>query len=132
MYISSYFRFNGYPTIQTRTVSAVFPAIYVGIAIGAFIGVPLSRAVGHKFVSLVNMIVYSTSMFIATFVNFELFLVFQGFIPGFCIGVEYLIPVDNALHYYPPGKKVFLKKIYFIGAHFRHDSMRVRIWIINI
>ncbi|KAM3132157.1 hypothetical protein pb186bvf_015752 [Paramecium bursaria] len=99
MYITSYFRYNGYPTIQTRTVSAVFPAIYVGLSMGAFFGVPLARIFGHKYVSFINMVVYSVSMFIATFVNFELFLIFQGFIPGFCIGVEYLIPVDNEKKY---------------------------------
>ena len=133
MYVTSYYRSNGYPTIQTRTVSAVFPSIYVGLSIGAFLGVPLSRIFGHKFVSFINMVVYSVSMFIATFVNFELFLVFQGFIPGFCIGVEYLIPVDNALHYYPPGKKVFLKNYkIFIGVNIRIDSLWTRIWITNI
>ena len=133
MYITSYFRYNGYPTIQTRTVSAVFPAIYVGLSMGAFFGVPLARIFGHKYVSFINMVVYSVSMFIATFVNFELFLIFQGFIPGFCIGVEYLIPVDNALHYYPPGKKVFLKNYKNLkGFNIRIDTLRNRIWIINI
>lgn len=35
MNVSSYYRFNGYPNIETKTVSAVFPAIYFGIAIGS-------------------------------------------------------------------------------------------------
>lgn len=35
MNVSSYYRFHGYPNIETKTVSAVFPAIYFGIAIGS-------------------------------------------------------------------------------------------------
>lgn len=35
MNVSSYYRFHGYPDIETKTVSAVFPAIYFGIAIGS-------------------------------------------------------------------------------------------------
>jgi hypothetical protein len=35
MNVSSYYKYNGYPNIETKTVSAVFPAIYFGIAIGS-------------------------------------------------------------------------------------------------
>ena len=28
----------------------------------------------------------------------------MGFVPGLCIGIEYLIPVDNAVNYYPEKK----------------------------
>lgn len=109
--VSSYYKYHGYPDITTSTVSAVFPTIYFGIAIGSQFGVLMARKFGHKLVSLVNMLVYGVSLYLSTISNFYLFVLFMGFIPGICIGVEYLIPVDNAITYFPK-KKVSI--VYYI------------------
>ncbi|CAD8211111.1 unnamed protein product [Paramecium octaurelia] len=104
MNVSSYYRFNGYPDIETKTVSAVFPAIYFGIAIGSQLGIHLARRFGHKLVSVANMLCYCASMYAATYSNFYFFVFFQGLLPGVFIGIEYLIPVDNALKFFPSKK----------------------------
>ncbi|CAD8105092.1 unnamed protein product [Paramecium primaurelia] len=104
MNVSSYYRFNGYPDIETKTVSAVFPAIYFGIAIGSQFGIHLARRFGHKLISVVNMLCYCASMYAATYSNFYFFVFFQGLLPGVFIGIEYLIPVDNALKFFPSKK----------------------------
>lgn len=57
----------------------------------------MARRFGHKLVSGLNMIIYAGSLYIATLTdNFILFALFFGFLPGLCIGTEYLIPYDNA------------------------------------
>lgn len=43
-------------------------------------------------------------MYLATISNFWFFVLLQGFMPGVFIGIEYLIPVDNAYHYFPKNK----------------------------
>lgn len=98
--VSSYYKYNGHPDITTQTVSAVFPSIYFGLAIGQQLGIPLARKFGHKRVSVINMLLYCGSMYLATFSNFYFFVIFQGFLPGVFIGVEYLTPVDNAIVYF--------------------------------
>lgn len=85
-------------------MQAVFPFIYVGISAGHFIGLPIARRLGHKLTSTVNMIVYAISFLIASYSNFYAFIFFMGFLPGLCIGNEYMIPVDNAYYYYPEKK----------------------------
>lgn len=79
--------------------------IYVGISSGMFFGIPLSRRFGHKLISFLNMLIYIISLYLASISNFDWFILFMGFLPGFCIGIEYLIPVDNG-YYYNPKKKV--------------------------
>jgi hypothetical protein len=71
---------------------------------GHFIGLNLARRYGHKIVSLINMLVFCGSFYIASSSGFVLFLIFMGFVPGICIGNEYLIPVDNGQYFYPQRK----------------------------
>ena len=77
-----------------------------------FLGVPLSRRFGHKLISLLSMIAYISSMLLASVSDFGWFVFFMGFCPGFCIGVEYLIPVDNAYFYMPTRKVSGEKRAY--------------------
>jgi hypothetical protein len=86
------------------TVQAVFPFIYVGIVTGHFVGIMCARNFGHKLFSGVNMLIYGVSLYIASVSSFYAFLIFMGFLPGLCIGNEYLIPVDNVYFYYPERK----------------------------
>lgn len=79
----------------------------MGICAGHFVGLPVARRIGHKIFSALNMVVYAVSIYVASYSNFYGFLFFMGFLPGFCIGNEYMIPVDNAYFYYP-NKKVEL------------------------
>lgn len=104
VYVASYYNYNGYPGLKASTVQAVFPSIYIGIAIGHFVGLNSARKCGHKLVSFVNMLIYCGSYLVASRVGFYAFLIFMGFLPGLCIGNEYMIPVDNAYYYYPHRK----------------------------
>ena len=57
----------------------------------------MARKFGFKLVSGLNMIIYAGSLYIATLTNnFNLFVVYFGLLPGLCIGIETLIPYDNA------------------------------------
>jgi OFA family oxalate/formate antiporter-like MFS transporter len=72
---------------------------------GSFTGIPIARRIGHKITSSVIMVFYAFSVFTASRSNnFILFAITMGFIPGLCVGNEYLIPVDNAVGYYPEKK----------------------------
>ena len=82
----------------------MFPFIYVGISAGQFLGIYCARECGHKLVSGLNMLIYAGSLYIASISNFYVFVAFYGFLPGLCIGNEYLIPLDNAYYYYPMKK----------------------------
>ena len=128
IYATSYFRLHGYPDLKTSSMQQIFPFIYVGISSGMFFGIPLARKFGHKLISFLNMLVYVASLYLASISNFGWFVFFMGFLPGFCIGMEYLIPVDNA-YYYNPKKKVKYFHNYVIGLHRRNYPLRSRIRI---
>jgi OFA family oxalate/formate antiporter-like MFS transporter len=89
-------------------MEAVFAISIVGLSIGSFFGVPIARRFGHKITSSIAMIVYVASVFAASESNFEWFVITMGFIPGLCIGIEFLIPVDNAVSYYPEKKGLII------------------------
>ena len=49
--------------------------------------------------------IYGISVLLASITkNFVVFAITLGFIPGLCIGNEYIIPTDNAAKYYPERK----------------------------
>lgn len=75
IYVASFYRYNGYPDIETSTVQEVFPLIYFGMSIGFAISIPICRRVGHKLTSAINMIVYCTSNFLASISNFYFFVI---------------------------------------------------------
>ena len=50
------------------------------------------------------MIIYCASFYVASVCNFPAFVIFMGFLPGMCIGNEYILPLDNAYFYYPEHK----------------------------
>ena len=64
----------------------------------------MARRIGHRNMSGIIIIVYSVTLFLASRSNFIEFIITFGFIPGLCIGNEYLIPVDNAYFFYPERK----------------------------
>jgi OFA family oxalate/formate antiporter-like MFS transporter len=43
-------------------------------------------------------------VYLASISNFYGFVITMGILSGFCLGNEYLIPVDNAFYYYPDRK----------------------------
>ena len=94
--MTSYFRINGSPGILQSTVQSVFLFLYFGIPMGYFIGIPCARKYGHKLVSGINMIVFVGSLYLASSVtNFYVFVAFFGYVPGLCVGIEYLVSVEN-------------------------------------
>ncbi|KAM3132172.1 hypothetical protein pb186bvf_015767 [Paramecium bursaria] len=115
--VTSYYRYHGYDDIKSSTVSLVFPTIYFGIAFGSYMGVSFARKYGYRKVSLINLFFYCGSQFIATYVNFYWFVLFMGFLPGVFIGVEYLLPVDNAINYFP-NKKGLVSGLILCGFGF--------------
>lgn len=88
----------------------------MGLVIGHFTGLVSARKLGHKLFSALNMVLYAGSFYVASVsVDFTAFVVFMGLLPGFCIGNEYLVPVDNAYFFYPQ-KKVSYVFIYLLGV----------------
>jgi OFA family oxalate/formate antiporter-like MFS transporter len=48
--------------------------------------------------------IYGLAVYLASISNFYGFVITMGVVSGFCVGNEYLIPVDNAYYYYPERK----------------------------
>lgn len=92
---------------------------------GNFVGIISARKIGHKISSALTMILYASCFYISSEGNFVVFFIFIGVMTGFCIGTEYLIPVDNAYFYYPHRKvPIFL----IIGSSRRANLMRYWFW----
>jgi MFS family permease len=106
LYATSYYRWNGNPGLESATMQYVFPFVYLGIFMGGFMGLPLARRIGHRITSGSIILVYFTSVILASKSSFLEFIITMGFLPGFCVGNEYLIPVDNAYPYYPHRKGI--------------------------
>ena len=82
----------------------VFPFIYIGICLGHCSGVLVARRIGHMLTSGIIITIYGLAVYLASISNFYGFVITMGVVSGFCVGNEYLIPVDNAYYYYPERK----------------------------
>jgi hypothetical protein len=87
----------------------------LALAAGQFFGIPSGRKWGHKLMSCFNMLLYCLSFYLASYSDYSSFIFFAGILPAWCIGVEYLLPVDNAYFYNPDRKVIKSLSIFYRG-----------------
>lgn len=114
VYIASYFRYNGHPHTTLLDIRTLFPLFTLALAAGQIFGIPSGRKWGHKLISCINMLLYCFSFYLSSYSDYGSFIFFAGVLPAWCIGVEYLLPVDNA-YFYNPDKKVSFFFVKFIS-----------------
>lgn len=107
IYVTSYYRIHSNNSLTTTITSALFCLMLLGISVGFFFGLPLSKKIGFRLASAIETFLIAFSIFLSSYMeNFWLFVLFYGICFGLLSGLLYIVPIFLACQYFPKSKGI--------------------------